>query len=286
MKNSRYIRHLVSLPSVFFGIGVGALLLPLAAPSVAQPSGRRIRRGKYVTIPVGAYKWVQGKGGYTSDSHIVKRYPAPGGAENLELIYATRTYVTNKLNTLSPEWKSGLRNPFGSDKGGPTQPLIVAPGWWFAQIVGNDQESYGTHLADFKVTHIVSGKRVTRYFCAAFDVVLTHVPIFEEAGRRAQFGPYVKLMRNSGIVAWHRWAGETTSTSENEMHCIDPASPFIKISLNKQIDSFIDMGTGGAYPPEPTSGDFAITEAQIDAVRRRRVNKLFVPGAVEDNKNP
>ena len=232
---------------------------------------------------------MQGKGGYGPGKKFA--YPAPGGEEDNEMVYAMRTYIRSKLNTLSPEWTTGFRNPQGTENGDPAgDPGTVGPGWWFAQVVGNDSESYGTHLADFKVTHTVNGKTITRYFCAAFDVVLTTVPIFKESNppaRRTEFGPYVKLMRNSGIVAWHRWAGESSSTSENEMHCIDPASPFIKRSLNNQIDDFVDNGgVGGGYPAEPTTGDFAITLSQRNAVRARRDNKLTVPGAVPDNTTP
>lgn len=103
-------------------------------------------------------------------------------------------------------------------------------------------------------------------------------------------------MRDNGIVAWHRWAGESSSTSENEMHCIDPATPFLKNSLGTlqanggiggQIGRFLAGGTGGTgYPEEPDTGFFAITERQVDKVRDRFRNKLSVPGAQPDNTRP
>lgn len=87
-------------------------------------------------------------------------------------------------------------------------------------------------------------------------------------------------MRNRGIVAWHRWAGESDSTSENEMHCIDPATPIIKEKLRDQIDDFrFNKGTGGGYP----TGDFPITKWQTDQVTTRYGNKLSVPNAKPDN---
>ena len=147
------------------------------------------------------------------------------------------------------------------------------------------------------------------YYSGAFDIVLNKVPIFEKVpgvegnkqlGRRQAFGVFAKAMRDHGIVAWHRWAGEGDTTSENEMHCIDPATPFLKHALGShvksrndkikgQIGSFLNRGTGGGYPDEPQTGPFAITIGkgeQTDKVRDRFFNPLVVPGAQPDNLSP
>lgn len=143
-----------------------------------------------------------------------------------------------------------------------------------------------------------------RRYGGAFDIVLSVVPIFLQAktnppakGRRAEFGPCVKALRDNGYVAWHRWAGEAPSTSENEMHCIDPAMPFLKNKLaNVQIPEFLAGETGGSsYHPEPPydprksdaqQNKFAITPGQKQAVKKKLNNPRVVPGFQKDNVSP
>ncbi len=154
-------------------------------------------------------------------------------------------------------------------------------------------------MADVKVPFTKrDGSKGYHYYSGAFDIVLTKVPIFEEVpgveqnkelGRRQEFGVFVKAMRDHGIVAWHRWAGEGDTTSENEMHCVDPSMPFLKNALGGakgQIVSFTNRGTGGGYPSEPPAGDFSITDPQITAVKDRLKYKQQVAGAVADNTTP
>lgn len=79
---------------------------------------------------------------------------------------------------------------------------------------------------------------------------------------------------------------------ENEMHCIDPATPFLKGHLKEQIALFLlqgGIGTGGTtYPTEPTSSankfyaDFHIDITQQNTVRDRRKHKIVVPRATGD----
>lgn len=284
-----------------------------ASPAIgvqAASSGRRIpNTSRYKTISVGEYRWVQGKGSFNKP----KAYPAPSGEEDNELLPQTRNFVRFYLP--GSESKTGSRYQTGLFDNNPAAyvPGISQMGnWWFSQVVGNDQESDGRHLADLTVTTIGLDskgrlKPTTRYYGAAFDIVLTGVQIFEqvpgvqqnvEVGRRAEFGPYVKSLRYSGIVAWHRWAGESPSTSENEIHCVDPATPFLKNSLQFQIREFRRLdgkGTGsqtGSYPADPTNANdpayyyFHIYPGQKDKVKERFKNKLSVPGAVQDNITP
>ncbi|MEO6907952.1 MAG: Ig-like domain-containing protein [Abditibacteriaceae bacterium] len=248
---------------------------------MSAPSGRRkAMRGRYATIKVAEYTWVVGKGTFSERF----AYPAPSYEEDNELLQATRSLARDIMGGSGTESKTGLRVQSGSSSQNGS--------WWFSQVVGNDQESYGVHLADVKVTS-TGGK--THYYGAAFDIVLTNVPIFDEGGRRQEFGTYVKGMRDHGIVAWHRWAGESASTSENEMHCVDPATPFIKHALGTlqsngeisgQIGSFLNGGSGGGYPTEPSTGNFAITQSQQDKVRNRFHHKLIVANAQGDNTQP
>ena len=202
------------------------------------------------------------------------------GEEDNELLDKTLVLVRAQLNALSPELRNGFRANPGDPPGGDPYG-DVTPGWWFSQIVGNDPDSAGYHFADLKITK--SGQ--TRYYGAAFDITLAHVGVFlpsNPTGRRQEFGPYVKSLREQGIVSWHRWAGEdyngdgNLASVQNEMHCIDPAYHIIKSQLTGQITAFKNGQSGGKdYDPEPTdqSNPFAITPHQIDAVEFRERDK-------------
>ena len=294
---------------------------------VAAASSARYdaKKGRYVTIPVTEYDWVGYVGsnphfadGTPSGGKDWRGYPARSGTEDDELLKPTLT-LARRIMVASKESKTNSRyQTLGTDISGslpdnPPDPYLQNGYWWFAQAVSNDRESVGTHLADVKVTSTKydplkkKDVSVTNYYSGAFDIVLTKVPIFarvpgvaknKEKGRRAEFGAAVKGMRDNGIVAWHRWAGESGTTSENEMHCIDPATPFLKNRLGQlkanqkiggQIGSFLRGETGGGYPDEPDTGPFAITggpKGQKTKVRNRFFNKFSVLGAQPDNVDP
>jgi len=283
----------------------------------SRSSGHRIgKSNRYTTDPLAEYNWVQGKpqnfGGVPFDGTLdggtgdnSYTYPAPSGEEDNELLGPTlglaRAIMVAKKESMS---RSRMQIPSASATGkgddGHDFDNYNQPGaWWFSQCVGNDAESSGTHLADVKVPFTKpDGSTGYHYYSGAFDIVLTQVPIFRrvpgvernrQRGRRQAFGVFVKAMRDHGIVAWHRWAGEGQTTSENEMHCIDPATPFLKNVLGGakgQIVSFTNRGTGGGYPSEPPTGNFAITDPQITAVKYRLRHKQKVAGAIADNTTP
>ena len=286
----------------------------LTQPTGERRSDKRFYKGKHT----GAYDYVYNSpyndlDGRPNSVHK-HAYPAPSGEEDLELIQQTRQLVTTifaggetGFDVPRPphisESKTGWRLQKPDFDGGIGEHLIYQNGdWWFSQIVGDDPESFGYHKADVKVP--IPGKSTYRYYSGAFDIVFTAVPIFAQVpndprnnGRRAEFGPYVKALRDNGFVAWHRWAGEEAKTSENEMHCIDPATPFLKNALEEvQIPSFLAGETGGGgYPNEPpyisgkpdsAQNDFTITPTQKSRVKGRINNPLQVPGAQRDNLYP
>jgi len=232
------------------------------------PLSKRKRKARKSSPPYGEYTLVKGIAAYQNPWG----YPANSGEEDNELLQNTLTLVRQQLNPLAPESMNGDRfGQIGVD---------YSRSWFFAQVVGNDPDSAGYHFADLKITK----KGKTRRFGAAFDIVLGHVPVFVPDGRRAQFGPFLKALRDRGIVAWHRWAGEDRDSNgnlasvQNEIHCIDPAYPYIKPQLNNdeeqtgQVYKFIDKGSGGPdYNPEPTDPDdpFTITDEQVREVRKR-----------------
>ena len=167
-------------------------------------------------------------------------YPAPSGEEDDELLPETLTVVKGAL-AIHPESATGYRGA-AKQKGE----------WWFSQGIGLDGASAGTHAADMKWRPV--GSAHWRYSGAAFDIVLTSVPIFHPypdaasysappAGQaptqapQADFYPFVQALRNAGIVCCHRWSlgADSKMQSENEVHCIDPACPFIKRYLVEQI---------------------------------------------------
>ena len=238
------------------------------------PLANRKKKSKRKSPTTKEYDYVKGIAAFSNPVG----YPAPAGEEDNELLDKTLVLVRARLNAISPELLNGFRafNAPGTDPDG-----NKTPGWWFAQIVGNDPDSAGYHFADLKITK--SGK--TRYYGAAFDITLAHVGIFVTSNpvkRRQEFGPYVKALREQGIVSWHRWAGEDyngdgrLASVQNEMHCIDPAYHIIKPALTGQIEAFKRKESGGRdYDPEPTdeSNPFSITPHQRDAVIFRETTK-------------
>lgn len=286
------------------------------SPQMLTSSGWKVKKGVYDTIKVTEHDYVKSVGsnphfadGTPSGGKDWRGYPALSGTEDDELLKSTKDIAYTVMRA-SKESKTNSRyQTLRVDSGGTftnnaVDPYLQQGAWWFSQVVGNDRESYGTHLADVKVTTTKydplkkKDVSVTNYYSGAFDIVLTKVPIFarvpgvaknKEKGRRAEFGAAVKGMRDHGIVAWHRWAGESGTTSENEMHCIDPATPFLKNYLQVQIASFKAGGTGsssGGYVSEPAKGPFAITLAQKDKVDFRLNHKFPVSGATPDNITP
>ena len=251
---------------------------PAGGPPYGPPAGKKRKRRKktYATPPYSEYTYVHGPAGYDHPHG----YPAPPELEDDELLANTLSIVLNGTGTSNP----GL-NGFAAETSAPGIVDQNHPpdrhgdpgqtgGWWFSQVVGNDPDSAGYHFADIEITRTKAGRTYTRRYGAAFDIVLNGYNVFAQEGRMTQFGPYVKRMRNLGIVAWHRGAGEPGSV-ENEMHCIDPAMPGIKSPLTTQINSFISYGAGSSgYAPEPTdpSSPFAITTGQISAVKNRSNN--------------
>ena len=239
------------------------------------------------------YKWVSGPAGWVAQNVGDYPYPAPGGEEDNELMSETLSLVRSVLSNgavkplyarqvpRSPytEWLTPGRNPFDlSDEGAYPNggSTALAGNWWFSQVIGADPASAKYHYADMKL--IKNGR--TYLYGAAFDIVLTNVAVFEEAGKRIEFKFYVQDLRDSGIVAWHRWADEPGS-DENEMHCIDPATPFVKKPLKNgyytrnnqqkkgQIKAFLDGETGGSSYLR----DWTITPHQKSAVLDRATRK-------------
>jgi len=274
------------------------------------PLSRRKKESIYKTPPYAEYAYVKEQAGYQNPHG----YPAPPGEEDDELLPQTLNTVEELLVPIAPKIGGYIKGEYPEspeiwqrrDQGG-----IPFNAWWFSQCVGNDPESYGRHLADVKVTarddqnktitNPKTGEILYSRYSGAFDIVLSEVPIFEAGGRRIMFGPFVKKLRDNGFVAWHRWAGEThKDTSENEMHCIDPATPYLKPSLGSgprgQIASFLQSdgrGTGGGYPSEPTNPKsrfyyyFHISRTpQQDNVRLRLNNPYVVKDAHPDHTAP
>ena len=285
----------------------------LLTQALEQPTGeRRSRKTFYKGSKTGVYRFVHDSpyndiDGRPNSVHK-EAYPAPSGGESNELIKQTYDLVTAILAGRPTSVKTASRpTPIFESKTGWRLQNFIGPGgerrifqhgdWWFSQVVGDDPESFGYHKADVKVP--IPGKSDYYRYSGAFDIVLTGVPIFAQVpnnprkyGRRKEFGPYVKALRDNGIVAWHRWAGEADSTSENEMHCIDPATPFLKGDLQGQIGKFLlkgGKGTGGSsYPTEPVNpndpfyAEFHINVTQQNRVRDRRKHKIVVRGATGD----
>lgn len=272
---------------------------PSATPT-PMPAGRVLKKSNKPSPKTKEYLWVKGGPAWLVGGNASPQtpfaYPAPAGEEDDELLYKTLNLVRS---TLGMNHFTGFRNPKETDDPygdpeNPENPVIgtLPKGWWFAQNVGNDPESAGYHFADLKLPVLnpktgkpkrdKKGNKFYSFYTAAFDIVYSDVPIFERRGRRASFGLPVYKLRRQGIVAWHRWAGEdrnkdgNLAATENEIHCIDPATPYIKSGLRKQIGKFRNGGSGGTdYNPEPTNpaNPFAITRQQIDAVDFRSTIK-------------
>jgi hypothetical protein len=194
-------------------------------------------------------------------------YPAPSGEENNELLPETRLMLKDALGS-----EGAKANWRGQDF------LIQQADWWISQVIGDDHESYGYHYADMQWNNNLYG--------AALDIVLVNTPIGKKYAANdplPQFKSYVRALRIKGFVAWHRWAGETTTTSENEIHCIDPILPYIKKQLaygtyinsrgvvtDGQILSFTKNGTGSPH----YKTDFQIYENEINAVKARAAKQV------------
>lgn len=267
----------------------------------------------YTTDPLSQYDYVKGKptsiDGLPDDSRANSHaYPAPSGEEDGGPADEILPPTLNLVRGIMSE-SVGRESQTGSRVQTPGKDIIDARNgdrylqngyWWFSQCVGNDAESSGTHLADLKIRFLDpnTGQVKFHYFSGAFDIVLTKVPIFKHVGRVALFGPPLKAMRDQGIVAWHRWAGETGTTSENEMHCIDPSTPYLKNYLQFQIGEFLrsdGQGTGGrGYTPDPDPkkpylafwADFHIDPIQQDRVGWRRAHLYDKVGMERDNIKP
>ncbi len=218
-------------------------------------------------------------------------YPAPSGEEDDELLPETRSLVEQTMQSIGKAeaangfrtWKAGYQNQYG-----------IHPGtWYYSQVVGDDPQSrtgsgIGSHWDDMGWQ---SNGRVQRAG-AAFDIVLSNVNVFGAypnsdtmAGRvNGPFYDYIQALRNTGIVCWHRWAGDG-SNLENEIHCIDPAcygsggtSPnqtLMKTFLQGQVDKYL-TGTSGS---STYTLDFAITPGQKQSCRDR---KLFYDNIISD----
>jgi len=232
------------------------------------PLSKRKKKATRPSPEYAEYDWVENIAAYENPWG----YPAPAGEEDNELLQNTLTVV--KQCSPFPESRNG-------DRRGDSRYL---KSWFFAQVVGNDPDSAGYHYHDLKIVHIDphNGRTRTRRYGAAFDIVFTHVPVFVPGGRRTAFGPFLKALRDRGIVAWHRWAGENHNNDnklasvQNEMHCIDPAYPWdpahpsvplIKSALLRQIAAFKNRSSGGNdYDPEPKNRKslFMITDNQAD----------------------
>jgi len=195
---------------------------------------------------------------------------------------------------LAPEAQTGAREN-ANQKGG---------NWWFSQVIGDDPESGKTHLASMEIDQEEKpskkhpqGQTIHRLYGAAFDIVLTSVPVhqlLDAQGRpvpenpttlgnanrgkgRPQFYSYVTALRDSGFVTWHRWYGN--STKENEIHSIDVASPILDNSsdkhyLRRQVNGYL-AGLPNVLPKpgQKNKGgyrlDFPITSDQKEIASER-----------------
>lgn len=242
-----------------------------------DPVSRYLKPGTYMD----EYTWVAGTANLASN---LRGYPAPSGEENEELLTETQDLVSVALGGLGAASRTFRREQTaGAQKGS----------WWYAQVVGDDPASARTHFADFSIKPNVyppdtAAKPVL--YGAAFDIVLSGVPIFQRRSinkARPQFQPYVRALRKAGVVAWHRWAGEynpasstynspaNESSEENEIHCIDPASPYIKQYLRDQISGFRQRWANKTE----VSGyliDFQITEQELRSVNARRNKQVLL----------
>lgn len=190
-------------------------------PSVQKGLQRYLKKGQ----PVGVYTWIKG---HAFSSNFA--YPAPSGEENDELLEESEE--TTRLSLLL----AGLRPSQTGRREGNAQD----GDWWISQAIGKDYDSQGTHQADMKMPK-------GRLYGAAWDIVLTKVPVakvYPGNKPRPEFFNPVQQLRDSGFVCWHRWAGEfnpainKVNSVENEIHCIDPAAPFIKPYLQDQIRGY------------------------------------------------
>ena len=193
-------------------------------PSVQKGIQTYLKKGQ----PVGVYTWVKDHA-FTDNFS----YPAPSGEEDDEILeeslFTTNFSLLFSAN-LHPS-QTGRRE--GNKQKGD---------WWISQAIGKDYDSHGTHVADMKMPK-------GRLYGAAWDIVLTKVPVakvFPGNKPRPEFYQPVQALRNNGIVCWHRWAGEFNSNTaakevksvENEIHCVDPAAPFLKPYLQAQIRGY------------------------------------------------
>ncbi len=251
-----------------------------AAQATAGAKKKKKKRKKKPTLAHDYYKWVANSAGY----RYQYGYPAPSGTEDNELMPETRDLVVSTLLQTTTDFRTNPREPYIERAAGLRNPAydrdaLGDPGlhqWWFAQVIGDDGASGKYHFADMKLT---KNNKIYLYG-AAFDIVLTNVPIFAASGKSDAFRTYVFDLRHAGIVAWHRWVGEPGS-AENEIHCIDPAVPFIKTPLGNatyksndqdkdgQILAFINGETGGSR----YLIDWEITTHQKAAVKYRATTK-------------
>lgn len=121
--------------------------------------------------------------------------------------------------------------------------------WFITQGISQDPLSAGTHRPDGRS---LSGS----YYSAVADISIagltTKVPRHRctpsqaRAGKcltpaqEQQFHRVLRRLRDAGFAAWYRhFYDRRRGIWENEIHAIDPAAPFIKASLRRQMDDYL-----------------------------------------------
>ena len=120
--------------------------------------------------------------------------------------------------------------------------------WFITQGISQDYLSAGTHRPDGRS---VSGG----YYSAVADISIaglttkvpaTAAPRARRGGRcltsaqEQQFHRALRRLRDAGFAAWYRhFYDRHQGIWENEIHAIDPAAPFIKASLRRQMDDYL-----------------------------------------------
>lgn len=284
-----------------FGVSLNQVSATTTANSSATSSDdKKPKRRTANTVKIKEYNWVTGTARFSRPY----AYPAPIGEEDIELFPDTwallRAVLTNQKESRTNSRFQTFKEVNGGrvysnfapisldNESGSHNPLLQQGDWWISQAVGDDRASSHYHFADLslsvnkkdkygKEVLDASGKpsKVRQQYGAAFDIVLTKVPIFydpvvnsDNAGVE-DFHGYINLLRVGGFVAWHRWATASDPNSENEIHCIDPAVPIIKQQLRNQMSGY-SIGLPNAPNLTGYPLDWTITSSNITAFNLRK----------------
>lgn len=117
--------------------------------------------------------------------------------------------------------------------------------WFVAAGISDDPLSAGTHLPD---GIRASGVPYTAAVDVSINGLTTKAPRGHcrrgarrclTAGENRQFIRLASALRAAGFAAWYRHTYDRRHRRwENEIHAIDPAAPYLKPSLRRQLDDY------------------------------------------------